>query len=171
MEHRRLARRPTARIASSLVLVRLLSPSDYGLAGMAIIVLAFVATFQDVGFGAGLVQRRTITEADRSTVFWTTVAIGSFLTVLMIALSGAIAAFFHEPEVQNLVIVGSLTLVHRLARDDSGLTTAPSHGVPRDVHPSNHRDRLRVRRCDHRRCRGGRGVGIDRLPAHDHVRS
>ena len=116
-----------SRIVSSLVLVRLLSPADYGLAGMAIIVLAFVATFQDVGFGAGLIQRRTITEADRSTVFWTTVAIGSFLTVLMMALSGAIEPSFMSRK-SELVIRGLPHLAaHRLARDDSGLIAAPGN--------------------------------------------
>ena len=99
-----------SRIISSLVLVRILSPADYGLAGMAIVVVSLVATFQDVGFGAGLIQRPTISETDRSTVFWTTVAIGTVSMLVLIALSGFIADFFHEPQVQNLVIVLSFSL-------------------------------------------------------------
>jgi len=99
-----------SRIVSSLVLVRLLSPSDYGLASMAMVVVALVSNFQDVGFGAGLIQRRTITETDRSTVFWATAALGAFSTLILIGLSVPIADFFNEPQVRNLVIGLSFTL-------------------------------------------------------------
>ncbi len=100
-----------SRIVSSLVLVRLLTPDDYGLAGMALIFAGFVGVFLDLGFGAALVQRPTITEADRSTVFWTTVSMGLVLTVVMIGLAGSVAKFFHQPELKNLVIALSFTLI------------------------------------------------------------
>ncbi len=98
------------RIVSSLVLVRLLTPHDYGLAGMALIVAGFVGLFQDLGMGAALIQRPKITEADRSTAFWTTAAMGFVLTAAMVALAGPMSAFFHQPELKNMIIVLSLTL-------------------------------------------------------------
>lgn len=114
-----------ARILSSLVLVRLLEPRDYGLAGMALIFSSLVLNFADLGFGSALVQRPRITEADRSTAFWTTAGVGLLLMAVGIGVSGPIAGFFHEPRVQILFIaisatffVGSLgatqaSLIHR----------------------------------------------------------
>ncbi len=100
-----------SRMVTSLVLVRLLQPDDYGLAGMALIFAGLVMALSDVGLGTGLVQRPSISERDRSTVFWTGAAIGVVLVTVGIAISGALASFFHEPEVT--------TAVHRRLRSAS----------------------------------------------------
>jgi PST family polysaccharide transporter len=56
-------------------------------------------------------RRPRITEADRSTVFWTMSAIGAVSTVAGIALSGFVADLFGQPEVQALFAVLSLSFV------------------------------------------------------------
>lgn len=100
-----------SRMATSLVLVRLLQPDDYGLAGMALIFAGLVMALSDVGLGTGLVQRPSISERDRSTVFWTGAAIGVVLVTVGIAISGALASFFHEPEVRTLFIAVSISFM------------------------------------------------------------
>lgn len=100
-----------SRLISSLVLVHLLTPADYGLAGMALVVGSFLANFQDLGFGSALIQRKTIDERDRSTIFWTTVGMGALLNLAVIGLAWPIASFFREPAVKNLVIGLSFTLL------------------------------------------------------------
>src|SRR5688500_12280572 len=77
-----------SRLAFGLVLVRLLTPHEYGIAGMALVFSGLVLGVSDFGLGAGLVQRASITEADRSTVFWTSVAIGAALSAIGVAVSG-----------------------------------------------------------------------------------
>lgn len=99
------------RVGFALILARLLTPEDFGLAAMAMVVAGLVIAFSDLGLGAALVQRRTIDEADRSTVFWAGVAFGGLLTIAGIALSGPISSFFGEPSVQGLVAVLSLSFV------------------------------------------------------------
>jgi O-antigen/teichoic acid export membrane protein len=91
-----------SRLLFGVALARLLTPHEYGLAGMALVFSALVVGIADVGLGAGLVQRRAITEADRSTVFWTTLTLGCVLTAAGIGLSWPIADFFGEPAVQPL---------------------------------------------------------------------
>lgn len=98
-------------IVTSIVLVRLLSPRDYGLAGMTLLFQGIVVVVADVSLGAALVQRREISEADRSTVFWCTVAIGTLLTVSGIALAGPLADFYHQPAVRPLFAVLSVSFV------------------------------------------------------------
>ena len=97
-----------AQLVTSIVLVRLLSPRDYGLAGMTLLFQGLVVVVTDVGMGAALIQRREITEADRSTVFWFSVAVGTFLTLAGVAVSGPIADFYGQPAVRPLFAVTSL---------------------------------------------------------------
>ena len=98
-------------IVTSLVLVRLLSPRDYGLAGMTLLFQGIVVVVADVSMGAALIQRREITEADRSTMFWCTAAIGILLTVSGLLLSGPLADFYNQPAVRPLFAVLSLSFV------------------------------------------------------------
>jgi O-antigen/teichoic acid export membrane protein len=95
----------------AIVLARLLVPEDYGLAAMVIVFAAIVPVFSDLALGAALVQRRNLSEADRSTVFWTSTGIGAVFTLLGIALSWPMAAFYGEPEVQPLFAALSLSFV------------------------------------------------------------
>jgi O-antigen/teichoic acid export membrane protein len=101
----------TTRIATVVVLARLLTPTEYGIAGMATVIASFAMMFTDPALGAALVQRPTIDERDRSTVFWIAVAIGGSLTVLGLAMSPLVADFFGEPQVQELFAVASLCFV------------------------------------------------------------
>jgi O-antigen/teichoic acid export membrane protein len=100
-----------SRVAVGVTLARLLTPHDYGLAGMVLVFASLVLVFSDLAFGAALVQRKVLTEADRSTVFWTSVASGLVFTLIGIALSWPIADFFGEPEVQPLFAALSLSFV------------------------------------------------------------
>jgi O-antigen/teichoic acid export membrane protein len=100
-----------SRIAVAVVLARLLAPHDYGLAGMVLAFSWFVLAFSDLSLGAALVQRRSISELDRSTVFWTSLAAGTAFTLLGVALSWPLATFYGEPEVQPLFVVVSFSFV------------------------------------------------------------
>jgi len=100
-----------SRVVVGLILVRLLTPADYGLAAIAFVCGTFVLTLSDASLGKALVQRPAIDELDRSTVFWTTVAIGTFLTVAGVAASGPLAQLFHQPKVQPLFAALSFSFV------------------------------------------------------------
>jgi O-antigen/teichoic acid export membrane protein len=100
-----------SRVVVALVLARLLTPEDYGVAGMAIVTTSFVVLFSDPALGTALVQRPHITEADRSTIFWTSAAIGLTGTVLGVLLSGFVAEAFGTPEVQKLFAVTSISFL------------------------------------------------------------
>jgi len=100
-----------SRVIVALVLARLLTPADYGVAGMAIVTTSFVVLFTDPALGTALVQRKEITELDRSTIFWATVAIGVLATIGGIALSGVVADIFNTPAVAPLFAVTSLSFL------------------------------------------------------------
>jgi len=99
------------RMVVAVLLARLLTPHDYGVAAMVLVFAMLVPIFADIALGAALVQRKHLTEDDRSTVFWTSTATGAVFTALGIAASWPIAAFYGEPEVQPLFAALSLTFL------------------------------------------------------------
>lgn len=101
--------RYVAKIAVVVVLARLIGVGGYGLAGMAITFSGLVLIFADLGFGAALVQRRVLTEKDRSTVFWLSCLAGAVCTGIGIGLSPIVGWYFHEPAVGPLCAVLSLS--------------------------------------------------------------
>jgi O-antigen/teichoic acid export membrane protein len=108
----------------AIVLARLLAPSGYGVAAMVIVFSALVAVFADLGFGAALVQRLSLSERDRSTVFWFSCAAGLVFTGIGIAVSPLVARFYGEPPVGPLFAVLSLSFfVTSVASVQSALLT------------------------------------------------
>ena len=99
----------SSRIVVVVILARLLSPDDYGLAAMVLVFSSLVIIFSDLALGAALIQRRQLTDRDRSTIFWTSAAAGVVFTLLGIALSWPLASFYGEPEVQPLFAALSLS--------------------------------------------------------------
>jgi O-antigen/teichoic acid export membrane protein len=95
----------------AVILARLLHPRDYGLAAMVLVFAALVPIFSDLALGAALVQRRDVTEDDRSTVFWVSAAVGLLFTIAGIGCSWLVADFYGEPAVQPLFAGLSVTFV------------------------------------------------------------
>jgi O-antigen/teichoic acid export membrane protein len=100
-----------SRMAVGIILIRLLSPHEYGIAAMAFVFSALVLAVSDFGLGTALVQRSEITEADKSTAFWTSTLIGCMLAGAGVALAEPVAAFYGEPEVESLFVVVSLVFI------------------------------------------------------------
>ena len=114
--------RQLSRVAVVVILARLLTPEEYGLAAMVLVFSALVLIFADLALGAALVQREELNEADRSTVFWTSAAMGTLFMLFGFAASWPIAAFYGEPEVQPLFALLSVSfLVTALGTTQSAL--------------------------------------------------
>jgi O-antigen/teichoic acid export membrane protein len=96
------------RMVVALVLARLLAPHDWGLAAMVLVFAGFVVVFTDNALGTALIQRRKLTEEDRSTVFWINVVVGLVLALAGIGLAGPLAAFYGEPAVRPLLAAISI---------------------------------------------------------------
>ena len=96
----------TARYGSqtvvTLVLARLLTPSDFGLIAMLLVFTSLGAVLTDAGFGTALVQRREVTDDDETTVFWFNAAAGLLIASLLWISAEAIARFFSQPELAAL---------------------------------------------------------------------
>jgi O-antigen/teichoic acid export membrane protein len=100
-----------ARITFAFMLARLLTPAEYGLAGLALVIASFVLVFSDLALGAALVQRPSITERDRSTTFWLGIGSGTTLTLVGLALADPASHFFHQPDLRWLMSATSFTFL------------------------------------------------------------
>lgn len=94
-----------------LLLARLLPPEAFGIIAMATTFIAFVNIFADQGLSKSIIQRHELDDLDLDTAFWTTVALGLAFTTLGVVLSGAIAAFYNQPELQPVVAALSFNFV------------------------------------------------------------
>jgi PST family polysaccharide transporter len=98
-------------ISSVLFLARLLTPEDYGLVAMVTAMTGFAPTLVDLGTRDAVVQRASITEEEVSSLVWLTLGIGCALAVIVCSCGHLIAGFYHEPRLQPIVFVSSLTFI------------------------------------------------------------
>jgi teichuronic acid exporter len=97
--------------AITLIVIRLLTPADYGLLAMASIALGFVTLIADGGLGPALVQRPTLSEGELRQAFGIVLAVHFALAVALVAAAPMIAHFFDEPRLVLIIRALSLLVV------------------------------------------------------------
>lgn len=106
-----IALRTLITFGSVAILARLLAPADFGLVAMATIVTEFAALFSTFGITNVLTQRKVINRLQIDTVFWTSLALGTALSILVFAVSFLADWFFAEPRAGELIRVLCLTFL------------------------------------------------------------
>ena len=97
----------------TIILARLLSPSDFGLIAMMVVFMGFAAVLSDPGFAAALIQKGEIEDRHVSSVFWLNIMIGAMLMGTLIALGNFITGFYHEPRLAAIVpLVSSVFFIN-----------------------------------------------------------
>lgn len=95
----------------SVLIARILLPSDYGTVAMLSIFFAVSQTFIDSGFGAALIRKIDRTETDFCTVFYFNIAVGVFFYLVLWFASPYIADFYDLPLLKDITRVVALTVV------------------------------------------------------------
>ncbi len=93
------------------IIASLLSPADYGIAGMAMVYVGLVQLVTEFGLGAAIVQRRDLSGDQIARLGTVSVLLGAFFAALSIAVAPMIAGFFGNPEVEPVVIALSVIFV------------------------------------------------------------
>jgi PST family polysaccharide transporter len=89
-------------ILAIVVLARLLDPDDFGVMAMIFPIIAFATIFQEAGLGLAVLQRKTISDEELSTMFWINAGMGAILALALVATAPLAAAFYQEPRVAAL---------------------------------------------------------------------
>ncbi len=100
------------RLATNLILTRLLFPEAFGLMALISVVLLGLGQFSDVGIGPSIMQSKRGDDPDFLNTAWTIQVIrgiGLFLTACLLAWPAA--RFYGEPDLMAMLPVAGLTLL------------------------------------------------------------
>ncbi len=97
--------------SSTLVLARLLTPEDFGLVALAVLVIGIIGVFGDLGFGAAQVVRQDLTRRDQRTVFSVTVGSAAVVALVVATAAPLAAAVFGEPRLVPVLSVLAVNTV------------------------------------------------------------
>jgi O-antigen/teichoic acid export membrane protein len=85
-------------VAIGILLLKYLTPGDYGMIGLLSIFLAIANTIQESGFTAALTNRTIFKEEDYNAVFWFSIIISCIIYIILYFSAPLIASFFDQPE-------------------------------------------------------------------------
>ena len=94
-----------------IFLARILTPSMFGIVGMITIFSNFAILFVDLGFSAALIQKKEVTPAHFSSVFWFNLSIGLLMYFLFYISAPFISKFYNQPELIKLIRVICLSFI------------------------------------------------------------
>jgi O-antigen/teichoic acid export membrane protein len=104
----------------SLILARLLLPSDFGLMAIILVILNVLQTINEVGFGAALIYKQDRDDLDFSSVFLLNIFLGIILYLILFFVSPFFSFYFDKPELTLMsryigvsLIINSFIVVQR----------------------------------------------------------
>lgn len=95
-------------LISTVLLARLLLPSDFGVVALAMMIVGMLQTLSEFGFDMALIQNQKATRAHYDTVWTLSLFRGLVSAGLMFAAAEPLAAFFDEPRLAAVMHVLAL---------------------------------------------------------------
>lgn len=94
----------------TLVLARILTPADYGLVNMIYIFTVLGTVLLDGGFGQAIIQRKSLTDGDISSVFYINLAMSLIIYIVLYNCAHFIADFYSQPSLVEISRVVFITI-------------------------------------------------------------
>lgn len=108
----------------SLVLARLLTPSEYGLIGICFIFTTILNGIVDCGFSNALIRKKDTCNDDYNTMFITNMVFSIILFILLYLGSPTISYFFCRPELVALVrVMGTILIINSISITQATILT------------------------------------------------
>jgi len=95
---------------ATIVVMRLLSPTDYGLMALAGIWTGIIALLAELGLGAAIVQFQDLSDRELNTCFWLTMSVAALGYGALCGAAPVIAAWFGSPRLSTVLRVAGLAL-------------------------------------------------------------
>lgn len=86
----------------SVLIARILSPSDYGMIALLTIFTTLATVIQESGFVFVLTNKKDITQEEYCTVFWFNVITSLIIYIILFIFAPNIAEFYNKPEITTL---------------------------------------------------------------------
>lgn len=93
----------------SAILARLISPEDFGIIAVAMVIITFFSVFSDLGIAPAIIQNKNLTKENLSDIFSFTVWLGFILSVCFFLSSSVIASYY---KIDKLVHICQLLSVN-----------------------------------------------------------
>jgi len=95
----------------TLVVIRLLTPSDYGLMAMAGVIINFLTLLSEFGLGVAIVQSKNLQKNDISIIFGFLILANSTLALILFLIAPIAALFYSEPKLTKIIQILSLNFI------------------------------------------------------------
>lgn len=86
-----------------IVLARFITPKDFGIVSLSILIISFLKIFSEMGVGPALVQKKDLVNNHIKTANTITIILGISLSLLLYISSNIIADFFNAPELYEAI--------------------------------------------------------------------
>ena len=94
----------------TIILARLLSPDDYGLMALVLVVISFLGFFVSSGIGSYLIYINNIRKQDFFTALVFNVVLSVLLVLFLIICADDIATYYTSPVLKDLILAMAITL-------------------------------------------------------------
>ena len=95
----------------SVILARMLDPSDFGIIAMITIFFAVAQSFVDSGFSNALVRKTNRREEDLSTCFYFNIGVGIIAYIVLFLIAPLVASFYNQPILSPIIRITGLGVV------------------------------------------------------------
>ncbi len=93
---------------STVTVARLISPREYGLASMAVVLFAFAQMFRDFGITNAVLRKGHVSEEEMTFLFYLNAAMTLVVVLIVVACAVPAANFYSEPIVARVIYVSSI---------------------------------------------------------------
>ncbi|WP_442496914.1 lipopolysaccharide biosynthesis protein [Methylobacter sp. sgz302048] len=93
------------------ILARLVLPEHYGLFNMVSTVTAFFMIFADGGLAWSIIQKKEISDAAVSNLFWINAGLGGLMALMCLLIAPLLANFYGYDELANLTAIMSINFI------------------------------------------------------------
>lgn len=90
-------------LSVSLVVLRFLTPEDFGLIAMLTIFSLIAYSIIDSGFSQALIRKQDASDKDYNSIFYLNLGLAFFLYILLVSLANPIARLLEEPELVKYI--------------------------------------------------------------------
>lgn len=104
----------------SIILTRLLQPEEYGIMGMAMVVIGFAHVFLDLGFNRAIIQKKDTSAIQLASVFYLNTFVAFILTIACYFIASPLSIFYNQPLIKPVFRVLSISFLL------NGLNLVPS---------------------------------------------
>ena len=98
-------------LGGTLLLARMLTPYDFGLMAMLLVVVGVAEVIRDFGLSTAAIQTPHLGRAQRDNLVWINTGVGLLLALIVLAGAGLVSRFYDQPELTGMLAAVSVIFV------------------------------------------------------------